>query len=54
MRSRQSFEYHKPHELKKVGDDFFMDFSFFNHRFFVKNLSQAGAELCQAQHQLVC
>ena len=30
------FEYHKPYELKKVGDDFFMDFSFFTHRFFMK------------------
>ena len=32
------FEYHEPYELWKVGDDFFMDFSFFAHRFFVKNL----------------
>ena len=27
------FEYHNPYELQKVGDDFFMDFSFFAHRF---------------------
>ena len=28
------FEYHNPYELQKVGDDFFIDFSFFAHRFF--------------------
>ena len=28
------FEYHKPYELNKMGDDFLMDFSFFFHRFF--------------------
>ena len=28
------FEYHKPYELNKMGDDFLMDFSFFIHRFF--------------------
>ena len=27
------FEYHKPYELNKIGDDFLMDFSFFTHRF---------------------
>ena len=32
------FEYHEPYELKKVGDNFFMDFSFFAHRFFLENL----------------
>ena len=32
------FEYHNPYELKKVGDDFFKDFSFFAHRFFLENL----------------
>ena len=32
------FEYHKPYKLKKVGDDFFTDFSFFAHRFFKENL----------------
>ena len=26
------FEYHNPFELQKVGDDFFVDFSFFAHR----------------------
>ena len=31
------FEYHKPHELKKVGDDFFMDFSFLAYRFLKEN-----------------
>ena len=32
------FAYHKPYELYKMCDDFFMDFSFFAHRFFWKNL----------------
>ena len=43
------FEYHKHYELKKVGNNFFMIFSFFTHRFFVKNLrkfiSQIGSPL---------
>ena len=43
------FEYHKPYELKKVGETFFIDFSFFTLRFFVKNLwkflSQMGNPL---------
>ena len=40
LKTRQSwdrdgcFEYHKPYQLKNVGDDFFMDFSFFTYRFF--------------------
>ena len=32
------FEYHKPYELKKMGDNFFMDFSFFTQRFFKENI----------------
>ena len=32
------FEYHKPYELNKIGDNFLMDFSFFSHRFFLENL----------------
>ena len=32
------FAYHKPYELNKMGDKFFMDFSFFAHRFFTENL----------------
>ena len=49
VRLTLSFEYHNPYDFKKVGDDFFMDFSFFTHRFFVKNLckfiSQMGNSL---------
>ena len=32
------FAYHKPYELNKMGDKFFIDFSFFTHRFFKENL----------------
>ena len=32
------FEYHKPYELNKIGDNFLMDFSFFTYRFFMKTL----------------
>ena len=32
------FAYHKPYELNKMGDKFFMDFSFFAHRFLKENL----------------
>ena len=32
------FKYHNPDELKKMGDKFFLDFSFFTHRFFYENL----------------
>ena len=43
------FEYHKPYELEKVGDNFLMDFSVFAHRFFKENLwkfiSQMGNAL---------
>ena len=38
-------EYHKPYELKKVGEKFFMDFSFFTHRFFVKNLGKSISQM---------
>ena len=32
------FAYHKPYELNKMGDNFFMDFSFFAHRFIKENI----------------
>ena len=32
------FAYHKPYELNKMNDKFFMDFSFFAHRLFKENL----------------
>ena len=32
------FAYHKPSKFNKMGDNFFMDFSFFAHRFFKENL----------------
>ena len=32
------FAYNKPSKFNKMGDNFFMDFSFFAHRFFKENL----------------